>query len=138
MVSNISRNQIRNLLEPRQDSTGQEILIFSAQGLQDLKFSTQACRAIFEEIEIELKKASKQMEGKKAVAGKVTLSAIESAKWPFLQPNMDRLRADLRDSKLTLQLMLSITILANAQMLSLGSAVPDPKFAGPLELTCRL
>lgn len=115
-------NQIRNLLEPRQGSTGQKILIFSAQGLQDLKFSTQSCQAIFEEIEIELKKASKQIEGKKAVAGKVTLTVSERAKWPFLQPNMDRLRADLRDSKLNLQLMLSITTLANAQMLYLEKA----------------
>lgn len=137
-VSHISRTQIRNLLEPRQDPTGQEIRIFSAQGLQDLQFSTQSCQAIFEEIEIELKKASKQIEGKKAIAGKVTLSLSESAKWPFLQPKMDRLRADLRDSKLNLQLMLSITTLANAQMLSPESVVLDPIFAGPLKLTCRL
>jgi hypothetical protein len=134
-VSYASRNQIRNLLEPRKNSSGQEIVIFSAQGLQDLQSATQFCQAIFEEIQAALKRASKQLEGKRAVAGKITLSVSEKAKWPFLQPEMDRLRSDLRDSKMSLQLMLSITTLANAQMLSQGSGFPDPRVTDYWRLT---
>lgn len=43
---------------------------------------------------------------------KIELSTIERAKWPFLQPEINNLRAELRDAKTTLMLMLQVTSLA--------------------------
>jgi hypothetical protein len=106
-------------MDPKTDSRGKVTCIFSAQGLQQIQVSLDSCEVIFKSIEEELGKASKQLSGKKFVQGKIVLSVSEKAKWPFLQPRMQILKADLRDSKGNLLLMLSVTTLAYARKLSL-------------------
>ena len=64
--------------------------MFSAEGLSQVKSSTDSCEAVFKEIEAELAKASKQVSEQKYVKGKVVLSAMEKAKWPFTQPKGKR------------------------------------------------
>ena len=65
------------------------------------------------EIEKEIERASKQLRScRKFPGGKVKLSKSEKLKWPFLQPSIDILRADLREAKATLMLMLQVTTLA--------------------------
>ena len=44
--------------------------------------------------------------------GNIKLSKAEKAKWPFLQPGFDGLRADMREAKGTLMWMLHVTSLA--------------------------
>lgn len=43
---------------------------------------------------------------------KFELSMLERVKWPFLQPNIDTLRVEMRDAKSTLMLMLQVASLA--------------------------
>lgn len=89
------------------------ISIFSQGGLETTRTSAAMCQKIFEEVERELKKATEQIRGcKRLSGGKVKLSKTEKAKWPFLQPSIDVLRADLREAKGTLMLMLQVTSLA--------------------------
>jgi hypothetical protein len=45
------------------------------------------------------------------IEGKVTLSIVEQAKWPLLQPEMDHLKADLLSAKMNLVMHLSIASL---------------------------
>ena len=100
------RNQIKALVEPKKNSQGVLVCIFS-------------CEGIFKEIETELAKASKQVKEQKNVNGKVVLSALEKAKWPFTQPKVLDLRLELRESKITLLLILSVSTIAHAEALSL-------------------
>ena len=44
----------------------------------------------------------------KGKGGKVVLSAMEKLKWPFLQPKVQELRANLERLKSTLVLMLNV------------------------------
>jgi hypothetical protein len=120
----ISRAQIKELIEPQINSEGNEIRVFSPGGLRDLQLSADLCGNIFKELEVELMKASKQIQAKKPVVGKIALTATERAKWPFHQPKIDEIRAELRESKGNLLLMLSITSLANAKRLALEYDIP--------------
>ncbi len=89
------------------------ISIFNQGGLETTRTSAAMCQRIFEEVENELKKATEQIRGcKRLTGGKIKLSRTEKAKWPFLQPSIDVLRADLRETKGTLMLMLQVTSLA--------------------------
>ena len=57
--------------------------------------------------------ASEQLCGcKKFSGGKVKLLRSEKLKWPFSRPSINTLRADLREAKGTLMLMLQMTTLA--------------------------
>lgn len=98
-----------------QKTTGDGISIFSQGGLESTRISAAMCERIFLEVEREAKKASEQLrdckQGRMA-GGKIKLSRAEKAKWPFLQPSIDTLRADLREAKGTLMLMLQVTSLA--------------------------
>ena len=113
------RNQIKALVEPKKNSQGVLVCIFSDEGLNQIKTSTDSCESIFKEIETELAKASKQVKEQKNVNGKVVLSALEKAKWPFTQPKVLDLRLELRESKITLLLILSVSTIAHAEALSL-------------------
>lgn len=96
-----------------QKTTKDGISIFNKGGLETTRSSAATCERIFLEVEKEVKRASEQLRGCKRIeAGKVKLSKVEKAKWPFLQPSVDILRADLRDAKGTLMLMLQVTSLA--------------------------
>ena len=106
-------------MEPKTNSRGVSVCIFSVEGLNQIKTSTDSCESIFKEIETELSKASKQVNEQRNVNGTVALSALEKAKWPFTQPKVQDLRLELRESKITLLLILSVSTIAHAEALSL-------------------
>ena len=106
-------------MEPKTNSHGVSVCIFSIEGLNQIKVSTASCESIFREIETELAKASKQVYEQKNVKGKVVLSALEKAKWPFTQPKVQDLRLELRETKITLLLILSVSTIAHAEAQSL-------------------
>ncbi|KAI9873560.1 MAG: hypothetical protein M1830_010852 [Pleopsidium flavum] len=88
----------------------QEVSIFSDGALRITQSSARTCQGIFEEIEAELKKASRQVSGKVTVDGGMLVpSHAERMKWPFLQPGIEGLRAELEKSKGTLMLVLQVT-----------------------------
>lgn len=106
-------HQLGELMSQRTTDDG--ISIFSHGGLEGTRTSAAMCERIFHEVEREAKKASEQLRDCKQgrlTGGKIKLSRAEKAKWPFLQPGIDTLRADLRDAKGTLMLMLQVTSLA--------------------------
>jgi hypothetical protein len=79
---------------------------------------------IFNEVDGELKKASKQIASKKPVSGKIVLSKSERTKWPFLQPGIEQLRDDLQRSKGNLMLLLAVATLAHSEKLMLKYSPP--------------
>lgn len=96
-----------------QKTIGDGISIFSPGGLETTKTSAVMCERIFTEIETEFGRASAQLRNcRKFSGGKIKLSRSEKLKWPFLQPSIDILRADLREAKGTLMLMLQVATLA--------------------------
>ena len=100
-----------------QKTTDGGTIILNQHGLETTKTSTAMCERVFQEIDKETKKASAQLRksnpGQGKMSGeKIKLSTLEKAKWPFLQPNINNLRADLRDAKSTLMLMLQVANLA--------------------------
>lgn len=98
-----------------QKTTDDGVSIFSEGGLQSTRLSAAVCERIFRQVETEAKKASEQLRDCKQgrlTGGKIKLSRAEKAKWPFLQPSVDAMRADLREAKGTLMLMLQVTSLA--------------------------
>lgn len=104
-------HQLGELMSQKASDTG--ISIFSQGGLETTRSSASMCERVFQEVEKEIGKASKQIAGsKKLEEGKIKLSRLERAKWPFLQPGIDVLRADLREAKGTLMLMLQVASLA--------------------------
>lgn len=93
--------------------------IFSSEGLQSTKASAEICNGIFHELKSALGRASKQIRTNDGIfEGKVELSKVERLKWPFLQPGFTDLRADLRDSRETLMLILQVTTLAYSKKLA--------------------
>ena len=96
-----------------QKTTDDGMSIFSEGGLETTRASATACERIFLEVEMEAGKASEQIKASKILkGGKIKLSRMEKAKWPFLQPSIEVLRTDLREAKGTLMLMLQVTSLA--------------------------
>ena len=96
-----------------QKATGDGVSIFSQGGLETTRTSANMCERIFREIENEFRRANAQLRGcRKSAGGQIKLSKSEQLKWPFLQPSIDILRADLREAKGTLMLMLQVTSLA--------------------------
>lgn len=86
-----------------QKTTDDGISVFSQGGLETTRSSAAMCERVFQEMDKELKEASEQIRGSRRLSGgKIKLSRIEKAKWPFLQPSIDVLRADLREAKGTL------------------------------------
>ena len=93
--------------------------IFSESALRSTTSSAEKCKGIFEDLQSELRKASADIRKSNRLAGKqISLSRTERAKWPFLQPRMKSLRADLQEAKLTLIFMLQTTTLAYSIKLS--------------------
>ena len=106
LTSNILQ-QLGDLIKEK--PAGSDVTILSEGGLETTKTSAKVCKRIFREIEGELGKASQILKEKKHRVGeKVKLNVLEKAKWPFLQPSLDTLRADLREAKGTLMLMLQV------------------------------
>ena len=102
-------HQLGDLINEK--SAGGSVSILSKGGLETTKSSAETCRKIFVELEVEISKASEVLRGRKHRVGeKVKLSIIEKAKWPFLQPGLEVLRASLREAKGTLMLMLQVEL----------------------------
>ena len=100
-----------------QETKDGSVSILNPEGLETTRTAAAMCERIFSEIEKEVKRASEQLRRYKPGLGKmrgpkIDLSKTEKAKWPFLQPTIDGLRADLRDAKSTLILLLQVATLA--------------------------
>ena len=105
--------QLGELMNQNQKTTDDGTSIFKEDGLELTRNSAAACERIFLEVKNEARKAIKQIrESKWLAVGKIKLSKAEKAKWPFLQPNIEILRGDLREAKGTLMLMLQLGSLA--------------------------
>ena len=93
--------------------------IFNNNSLQTTQASAEACQRIFRGLKDILMKSSKQLQQQKnTMPGKVKLSKLEALKWPFFQPRIDTLCADLRDARETLMLILQVTTLAYSKKLA--------------------
>ncbi|ODM22414.1 hypothetical protein SI65_00002 [Aspergillus cristatus] len=96
-------------------SLGQKIPeqgIFNASGLETTLKLASRCSRLFDSLSESLRNASQQLESKTTNAGKIKLSRAERLKWPFLKPEMDTIRDELKDIKGTLMLMLQVAMLA--------------------------
>ncbi|PYH33991.1 uncharacterized protein BO87DRAFT_436587 [Aspergillus neoniger CBS 115656] len=85
--------------------------IFNAAGFAIVMNLASKCNAIFERLEEGLRKASKQLRANPQSKDPIRLSPAEMVKWPFFKPQMDAMRAELRDAKGTLMLMLQVAML---------------------------
>lgn len=114
-----------------QETTVGGTSILNPEGLETTRTAAAMCERIFSEIEKEVKRASEQLRTYKKGLGKmlgekIKLSTIEKTKWPFLQPRIDGLRADLRDAKSTLILLLQLATLAlNKKMADASRSVSE-------------
>jgi hypothetical protein len=108
-------NQVRQLIIPQPDAQGTLKSVFNSTALHDISHGLQRCRSAFTEIEALLRRAFEQVGKRTALRSKIELSRFEKAKWPFLQPQFDELRNDLRDAKGNLILMIAVASLALAQ-----------------------
>jgi hypothetical protein len=99
----------------KESSTHQErgASIFSDSGLRTTRACASTCERLFQDVEHEMRHASKQISTRGFDAGaKVVLTKTERLTWPFLQPSMDNVRNELREAKATLMLVLQVTTLA--------------------------
>jgi hypothetical protein len=88
--------------------------LYSGAALKTAQTVVVDCEAVFKQIDGALSKSMERISGlssngkRKGKGGKVVLSAMEKLKWPFLQPKMQELRANLERLKSTLVLMLNV------------------------------
>ena len=88
--------------------------LYSGTALKTAQTVVVDCEAVFKQINDALSKSMERIGGlassgkTKGRGGKVMLSAVEKLKWPFLQPKMQELRANLERLKSTLVLMLNV------------------------------
>ncbi|KAH8702180.1 hypothetical protein BGW36DRAFT_458939 [Talaromyces proteolyticus] len=95
------------------DKAGASNGIFNKEGLQTAQELASRSEDIFHRIDQELKKASKQISRKGLNRGEpIKLSAAEKLKWPFFQPRIEEIRAELKDVKASLTFLLQITTLS--------------------------
>ncbi|KAI4609126.1 hypothetical protein J4E83_008767 [Alternaria metachromatica] len=108
-------NQVRELIIPQPDAQGTLKSVFNSIALNDISHALRRCRSSFTDIEALLRRAFEQVGKRPALRSNIKLSRFEQAKWPFLQPQFDELRNDLRDAKGNLVLMIAVASLALAQ-----------------------
>jgi len=108
-------NQVRELIIPQPDASGTLKSVFNTVALNDISHALRRCRSSFTDIEALLRRAFEQVGKRPALRSNIKLSRFEQAKWPFLQPQFDELRNDLRDAKGNLVLMIAVASLALAQ-----------------------
>ncbi|OJI80161.1 hypothetical protein ASPTUDRAFT_47189 [Aspergillus tubingensis CBS 134.48] len=96
--------------------------IFNAAGFAIVMNLASKCNAIFERLEEGLRKASKQLRANPQSKDPIRLSPAEMVKWPFVKPQMDDMRAELRDAKGTLMLMLQVAMLRYSKKVMEGHA----------------
>ena len=95
--------------------------MFRPDQIQNILASSTRCQAIFDELKHILGKASQQLRDmyksaakRQEPSPKIKLSGFERMRWPFLQPQMQALRSELRDIKGTLSLILQVVHLRHA------------------------
>ncbi|OJJ69876.1 hypothetical protein ASPBRDRAFT_678282 [Aspergillus brasiliensis CBS 101740] len=96
--------------------------IFNAAGFAIVMNLASKCNSIFEKLEEGLRKASKQLRENAQIKDRLRLSRAEMVKWPFVKPQMDAMRAQLRDAKGTLMLMLQVAMLRYSKKVMEGHA----------------
>ncbi|GLA62861.1 hypothetical protein AtubIFM54640_003997 [Aspergillus tubingensis] len=96
--------------------------IFNAAGFAIVLNLASKCNAIFERLEEGLRKASKQLRANPHSKDPIRLSPAEMVKWPFVKPQMDAMRAELRNAKWTLMLMLQVAMLRYSKKVMEGHA----------------
>lgn len=102
-------HQLGDLLSQKTTDSG--LPLFSKAGLESTKSSAEVCQKVFDEIERGTAKASNVIKGRKGpIQEKVKLTRVEKREWPFLQPNIEALRSELREAKGTLMLMLQVIL----------------------------
>ncbi|OGM44534.1 hypothetical protein ABOM_006769 [Aspergillus bombycis] len=84
--------------------------VFSAAGLATTMKIATKCEGIFSVLDDLLHKASRQLSQGPGKTVQVKLSRVQRLKWPFLQPEMDTIRNELKDARGTLTLMLQVAI----------------------------
>ncbi|KAE8374342.1 hypothetical protein BDV26DRAFT_44468 [Aspergillus bertholletiae] len=89
--------------------------VFNASGLEVIMKLASKCQRIFSTLEDLLQKASRQLSQRSGMSVQVKLSRKERLKWPFLQPEIDTMREELKDAKLTLTLMLGVASVASSK-----------------------
>ncbi|CAN9383690.1 unnamed protein product [Alternaria alternata] len=108
-------NQVRELIIPQPDAQGTLRSVFNAVALNDISHALQRCRSVFTEIESLSRRAFEQVGKRPSLHSRIELSAVQKAKWPFLQPQFAELREDMREAKGNLVLMIAVASLALAQ-----------------------
>lgn len=86
--------------------------VFNSSGLETTMKIATKCEGIFGALNDRLQNASKQLNYGSGKIVRVKLSRLERLKWPFLQPEIDTMREELKDSRGTLTLMLQVAMLA--------------------------
>ncbi|KAI9802128.1 MAG: hypothetical protein M1833_002049 [Piccolia ochrophora] len=90
--------------------------IFNGDGLKRIQQTARQCYTIFKRIIAALNKAGKAADNDfEKTDREIKLSGFEHLKWPWLQPQIDRYRADLERQKVTLLLMLQIATLGRSK-----------------------
>ena len=114
--------QLGELLREKPSRT--EGTLFSEGGLRTTQTSADICGKVFKDLEEAVVAASWQLRSNvRRPFGIVKLSNLEKVKWPFLQAKIDDLRADLREAKGTLMLMLQVVTLATSRKLLINRLV---------------
>ncbi|KAB8277789.1 hypothetical protein BDV30DRAFT_168124 [Aspergillus minisclerotigenes] len=86
--------------------------VFNASGLETTMKIATKCEDIFSALNDRLQNASRQLSHGSGKIVRVKLSRVERLKWPFLQPEIDTMRDELKDARGTLTLMLQVAMLA--------------------------
>jgi len=107
--------QMGELIKPRYDAQGTLRSVFNYGALNDIWHALRRCESFFTEIQTLLSRAFAKVGNRPVLQSKVKLSWVEKTKWPFLQPQFDELRNDLRGTKVDLVLMIGVANLALAQ-----------------------
>lgn len=103
----------------RKKKPNQNVGIFSDGALRTTQALASTCQDLFAKIEDALGKANRQMAKRPEDAdGPVVLSTRDRLKWPFSQPDIERLRMDLEKTKTSLMLMLQIVSLGYSKALA--------------------
>ncbi|KAI8943711.1 hypothetical protein NX059_001691 [Plenodomus lindquistii] len=104
--------QIRDLIIPNPNTDDSTQALFNSAALDDIRKALSRCEHVFKEVESYHKRAFKQAKFSTNPGATTSLSWRQKAKWPFLQPQFDDIRNDLRDAKMILMMMIGVATFA--------------------------
>lgn len=105
-------HQLGELMEENHGD-GSKAGLFSKEAISTIRSSAESCENIFKELLEILKKASKQIRKTEYPLGrKVELSPYERFRWPFREPHIQPLQAELSSSRERMMLILQVVNLA--------------------------